>query len=90
MTRDPKVFEYLLSHKRCKVSVDLLTRALIEGETSIACIMLTHPRFKEILKAKPRASIDICEEESPSMDFDEMDEFVKSKEERKVVEDSID
>jgi hypothetical protein len=45
LTRDPKVFEYLLSHKRCRVSVDLLTRALIEGDTAIASIILSHSRL---------------------------------------------
>ncbi len=28
---------------------DLLTRALIDGDTAIATVLLNHPRFKEIL-----------------------------------------
>jgi hypothetical protein len=59
----------------------LLTRALIEGDTAIPSIILTHSRLQEILK--PLASIRICEEES-IMGFDDIEIREESKKESKV------
>lgn len=47
-----------MSHKRCKVRVEMLTRALSEGDTAIVTVILGHKRLKEMLKSRARVTVE--------------------------------